>query len=369
MDSRKPTTRFVPVPGHPGIAKRDGQYVVRSPFRKGRDSTFRTLKEALHEQGLRRSGATSILTEPFCDYAPKWITTYRGRRAGGIDPDTRESYRDIIERIAVPYFKRKPIGKIAKPMVRDFIGHLFDHGYSAATVRRFIAPLRAMFAELDEDGAISGNPATVRIVSPELPQRRRKIIAPDAVQAIVAEIPAALVDMIMLLAMTGVRISEACGLQWGDLGHDEHGHPAVTIERQHRNGKYKPRPKTTAGNRTIRIPAALSRRLTKRRAELGVAALSTSPLFATRNGTPYDRHNVARKLRAACDDAGVERISPHVLRHSIGSLLYERGWTDVQIAAFLGHEDPAFTKRTYLHAVDGGDVSALGELFGLAEGE
>jgi integrase len=154
-----------------------------------------------------------------------------------------------------------------------------------------------------------------------------------------------------------------------NLGHDEHGHPAVTIERQHRNGKYKPRPKTTAGNRTIRIPAALSRRLTKRRAELGVAALSTSPLFATRNGTPYDRHNVARKLRAACDDAGVERISSHVLRHSIGSLLYEGGWTDVQIAAFLGHEDPAFTKRTYLHAVDGGDVSALSELFGLAEGE
>jgi integrase len=363
-------TRFTPVPGEPGIALRDGMYVVRSPYRKGRDSTFRTLREARHERGLRLSGAPSILTEPFCDYAPRWIEEFDGRNASGIDDETRDAYRDVIVRVAVPHFKREAVGKIDKPRMRRFVRHVIDErGLSAATARKYVTPLRAMFAEMVEDGLRLDNPATVRISGPKLP-RKPKVVSPDVARAIIAEIPEALRDLVLLLAFTGLRISEACGLQWRDLAQED-GHPVLVVERQwrpkegERAARYKPSAKTAAGTRTVRLAAPLARRLTKRRAELGVV-VSSDPMFATSNGTPYDRHNVGRALRSACDRAGVPRIGPHVLRHSIGSLLYERGWTDVEVAAFLGHEDPSFTRRTYLHAVRGGDVTVLDGLFGEA---
>jgi integrase len=36
-------------------------------------------------------------------------------------------------------------------------------------------------------------------------------------------------------------------------------------------------------------------------------------------------------------------------RHTAASLLYAQGVPELQIAAILGHTDPAFTRRTYTH--------------------
>jgi integrase len=141
----------------------------------------------------------------------------------------------------------------------------------------------------------------------------------------------------------------------------------LRVERQYREGRYKPKPKSAAGFRTVELAAPLARRLLKRRAELGDVAVD-APLFATRIGTPYDDHNVRRALRDAASRVGVERATPHMLRHSIASLLYERGWTDVQVAALLGHEDPSFTRSRYLHAVERGDLSVLDGVIKLGEG-
>ena len=58
------------------------------------------------------------------------------------------------------------------------------------------------------------------------------------------------------------------------------------------------------------------------------------------------------------------QATPHTLRHSLASLLFERGHTAVQIAAWLGHSDPSFTLRTYVHARDVGDAEFLDDVFG-----
>ena len=42
---------YIPLPEHPGIARRGDYYVVRSPHRAGRPRSFRTLKAALANKG------------------------------------------------------------------------------------------------------------------------------------------------------------------------------------------------------------------------------------------------------------------------------------------------------------------------------
>lgn len=39
----------------------------------------------------------------------------------------------------------------------------------------------------------------------------------------------------------------------------------------------------------------------------------------------------------------------HALRHTFASLVLSEGETITQLAAWLGHSDPAFTLRTYVH--------------------
>ena len=87
-------------------------------------------------------------------------------------------------------------------------------------------------------------------------------------------------------------------------------------------------------------------------------------MFATRNGTRYGDRNVRRVL-----DRGVGRlqaptrgrctwVSFHTFRHTCASLLFEGGKNIKQVSRWLGHADPAFTLRTYVHLMDDG----LGEV-------
>ena len=47
-------------------------------------------------------------------------------------------------------------------------------------------------------------------------------------------------------------------------------------------------------------------------------------------------------------------VSFHTFRHTCASLLFEEGRNVKQVADWLGHADPGFTLRTYVHLLDAG---------------
>ena len=47
-------------------------------------------------------------------------------------------------------------------------------------------------------------------------------------------------------------------------------------------------------------------------------------------------------------------VAFHVFRHTCASLLFEEGRNVKQVADWLGHTDPGFTLRTYVHLLDAG---------------
>lgn len=90
-------------------------------------------------------------------------------------------------------------------------------------------------------------------------------------------------------------------------------------------------------------------------------------IWANRFGKKLDAHNLRYKvLKPAARKAGIPAISEsyrgfHVLRHTAGSILLEKGWTIAQVSAFLGHANVAITASIYLHAVSMGDIEVLGD--------
>lgn len=160
------------------------------------------------------------------------------------------------------------------------------------------------------------------------------------------------------LAHTGLRISEAIELRWRDINLSLV--PQLTVRRQLRDGKTLA-PKTAAGRRTIPLSSGMTDRLRAKQGPPDALA------FSTTTGRQINRSNLWRKvLKPAPERAGVPSVSFHTFRHTCASLLFANGKNVKQVQAWLGHSDPGFTVRTYIHLMDEGvgDADFLDDVVG-----
>src|SRR5687767_12617412 len=85
-----------------------------------------------------------------------------------------------------------------------------------------------------------------------------------------------------------------------------------------------------------------------------------SLVFPSKIGQPLDRRNVwTRALKPAMEEAGASWAGFKTLRHTCATLLFDRGANPVQVQRWLGHSDPGFTMRTYVHLLDEGVGAGL----------
>ena len=131
-----------------------------------------------------------------------------------------------------------------------------------------------------------------------------------------------------LLALNGLRVSEALAANIGDMGL-ERGHHTLRIIRK--------------GGKSALIPMAPR---TARTVYLAVGDREDGPIFLNSDGARMDRHQAARVVRRLAKHAGIDKnISPHSLRHSFITAALDAGvpLRDVQEAA--SHADPRTTMR------------------------
>ena len=154
--------------------------------------------------------------------------------------------------------------------------------------------------------------------------------------------------MFEVLAASGLRISELVALRVGDLTLDGE-RPVVRVRRAWVRGAFKP-PKSKHGRRQVPIGYELVRRL--RQASSG----NTDPralLFPAPDGGPLHASNLLmRAFKPAAEEAGVPCAGFHTLRHTCASRLFAEGRNAVQVQRWLGHSDPGFTLRTYVHLLN-----------------
>jgi len=66
-------------------------------------------------------------------------------------------------------------------------------------------------------------------------------------------------------------------------------------------------------------------------------------LFISERGQPLTRQSVNYLVAAAADRAGLAPVHPHMLRHSCGFALANKGYDLRLIQDYLGHRDPRHT--------------------------
>ena len=134
--------------------------------------------------------------------------------------------------------------------------------------------------------------------------------------------------LIALLALNGLRISEALGADVTDLDV-ERGHRTLRIVRK--------------GGKHVTIPLAPR---TARALDLYLGERTLGPLFITAEDHRMNRAAGDRTVKRLARRAGItKRISPHSLRHSFITAALDAGvpLRDVQEAA--SHADPRTTMR------------------------
>lgn len=134
-----------------------------------------------------------------------------------------------------------------------------------------------------------------------------------------------------MLAELGLRVGEVLALDLSHFGHDR-GHRVVTVHGK--GGKVRKLP----------IPAPLGRDLDRYLA----SREGVGPAFTTSSGRRLDQPAVfrlVRRIAAAANLPGAEKLSVHSLRHSVATVALEKEAPLHAVQDLLGHSDPRTTRR------------------------
>lgn len=276
-------------------------------------------------------------------YSPRTIEVYT-RDVAALRAHLREK-RD----------KDVPLARLSAIDIRSQLAALFGKN-GAATIGRKLSSVRAFCRFLVKRGAIAGNPAAA-IRGPKkqrgLPRaldvddafrlveapgttgrtsHRTLSSAEEARHALLRLRDAALLE---LLYGTGLRVSEACGLDLDDIDRDRYNTPMLLVRR----GK---------GNKSRQVPVggaadrALAEYLPARRA---LGAGDRGALFVNAAGERLTPRSVQRMVKRWTIAGGVHATAtPHGLRHSFATHLLDEGVDLRAIQELLGHASLASTQ-------------------------
>jgi hypothetical protein len=93
----------------------------------------------------------------FSLYAEQWLRNH----GHDIQPSTKRSYEQLLRLHVTPRFGQKPLDKITRDDVKEFVSAVSETGdHSRNTVRLILTSLRAVLSAAMEDKLIDSNPAS-----------------------------------------------------------------------------------------------------------------------------------------------------------------------------------------------------------------
>ncbi len=276
--------------------------------------------------------------------ADQFIATLRARHA---PINTVRSYASDLRRFAL--VAPADLVAIDGAVVRSFLESV--DGQSPATRRRWDATLRTFYRWALREGLVAGNPME-RVDPVKMISRLPRPLDSDSVTAVLKSIPPSATRdraLFTLLYETGMRVSEALGVQYADLELTPDDEKVRVLGKGQRE-------------RTVLLTAAPeSSRLLRR--HLKLSRIRSGSVFRgdPRYGgsaLPLGYTTARRAWQRYCAVAGVT-ATLHQLRHSRATQLVQAGVPLGTVRKVLGHRniqstllyvevDPATVKRDLL---------------------
>ena len=243
------------------------------------------------------------------------------------------------------------LAQIDRSHLRDYTRSL--HHYKPRTQRRKLAAVKSMFGFLEREGIIESSPARNLRLGIRLGRILPRTISLSTLQAFFGELYAkrdrrmrpaqsraqAIRDIALfeLLFSSGMRVSEISNLK----------REAVDLEKRAVLVRGK-------GNKERLIPIcdlAVQSALIAYASLRGLSQRPEAFFFTNRYGKRLSEQSIRIALRRHAEAARVGRITPHVFRHTVATMLLEQGVDLRFIQSFLGHSS-IVTTTIYAHVND-----------------
>lgn len=260
-----------------------------------------------------------------------------------VSPHTLRAYAGDVRNFMNFLDGKHSIESVDITLLREYLGHLRERQYGRASTARALACLRTFFDYQVEIGRLDRNP--VRLIrTPRQEKRLPKFLDEEEVARLLLAVRGegflAARDRALLETIYGggLRVSEACSLDMGDL---RLGEEFVRVKGKGNKERIAP-----IGSYAVR---ALEEYFTLRSARLAALGRDGESVFLNKNGTRLNVRSVRRLLDRYAKAAGIEKaITPHTLRHSFATHLLNRGADLRAVQELLGHANIA-TTQIYTH--------------------
>lgn len=279
----------------------------------------------------------------FCDYYADWVKLYK---EGAIRDVTMKKYQltqSWLERL-VPNLRLCELDRNAYQQIINEYAVCHER----QTTMDFHHQLKGAVLDAVDDGLIAKDPTRKVIIKGKAPRAKKpKYLNQFELHKLLEVLNLGEEInwdwLILLIAKTGLRFSEALALTPGDFDFSRQMLSVSKTWDYKGNGGFSP---TKNASSIRKVP--LDWQLVIQFSELMREAPKEASLFAC--GRVYNS-TVNGVLARRCRQAGVPVISIHGLRHTHASILLFAGVSIASVARRLGHASMTTTQKTYLHVI------------------
>lgn len=353
--------------------KKDGTIMYRSQVYLGVDQVTgkkartsvsgRTKKELknnikLAKYEFQANGETlskKVQVKTFKDLTDMWLVNYKMT----LKPQSYNGTVSMLNKHILPYFGKMKLDKITSSDVQTFINDLSKKTINYVNARSIISRIlqHGILLQL-----IQHNPARDIV----LPRKQKK--DSDKVKFIDKDDLKKFLDYIekdklrnyktnfnyvlyKLLLATGLRIGEACAVEWSDI---DLINGTINIDKTYSKSiRRLSTTKSKSGTRLISIDQATVNMLklyqVRQRQLFHEVGGVPEVVFSTPTRKYFHTFVRQNALDKTCKEAGISRFTFHAFRHTHASLLLNAGISYKELQYRLGHSNIAMTLDVYSH--------------------
>jgi integrase/recombinase XerD len=255
----------------------------------------------------------------------------------GTNQNTVVAYRNDLNQVCI-YLKQQQIENWGQVTHEHIAGYLLEmregQAYRPSTIARKLAALKTFFRYIQSAGIVTTD-AIEKLDAPRIQRELPHVLSPQQISNLFCQVdvttPAGKRDLAMLymLNATGMRVSELISLDTGDF--DEELATIVCPGRNGRSKRGRVLPLSTLAVETTK------RYLVTARPSLITRHPCEQALFLNHHGERLTRQGFWLIIKGYARQAGINEITPHVLRHSFAILMLQEGMELRSVQELLGH--------------------------------
>lgn len=334
----------------------DGKYIKRTGFtsiKQARNEAINLKSEVL--KGTYFKPKATKVNDVFDEWFRLYCKTVRESTAKTIDNCYNNHIKNKIGNKAIKSLDARTLQKV--------VNDLSTETTSRIIFKKYINIIDRLLRYAIRQDIIQDNPLD-KVITPRIQEPKQPLNCYDKQQLKTLlsylKYEKGLKDYVLFktLAYTGLRIGELIALTWQDIDFIK-GTINVnkTVSIGYHNKVIITDGKTESSNRTVTLDKETIQELKHWKQEqvrellkCGYNAMDKKQLvFSNRYNTYFDKKTIVVKLKAYSKACNLPKITPHGLRHTHATLLFESGASIKQVQTRLGHRDASITMDIYTH--------------------